>query len=66
MSTEPAAAQTSQFLAQELMALTKLNWNNTQFDGGAPITIRVARKVGDVLKYVPEGQTVQPRYSFYM
>jgi len=58
--------QTPQFLARELMALTKLNWNNTQFDGGAPITIRVARKVGDVLKYVPEGQPVQPRYSFYM
>jgi hypothetical protein len=58
--------QTPHFLAQELMALTKLNWNNTQFDGGAPITIRVARSVGDVLKYVPEAQVIQPRYSFYM
>jgi hypothetical protein len=58
--------QTPLFLANELLALTKLNWNNTQFDGAARVTIRVARRVGDVLKYVPEGKTVQPRYSFYM
>lgn len=53
-------------LARELLALTKLNWNNTQFDGGEPITMRVASQVGKVLKYVPEGAIVQPRYSFYM
>jgi hypothetical protein len=58
--------QTPHFLAQEILALTKLNWNNTQFDGGEPITLRVARKVGDILKYVPDNQAVQPRYSFYM
>jgi hypothetical protein len=58
--------QTPHFLAQELLALTKLNWNNTQFDGGEPITLRVAKKVGEVLKYVPDNQPVQPRYSFYM
>ena len=52
--------------AEELLALTKLNWNNTQFDGGLPITMRVAHEVGKVLKYVPEGGVVQPRYSFYM
>ena len=53
-------------VAEELLALTKLNWNNTQFDGGLPITMRVAHEVGKVLKYVPEGGIVQPRYSFYM
>lgn len=53
-------------LAEELLTLTKLNWNNTQFDGGEPITMRVAAQVGKVLKYVPEGGLVQPRYSFYM
>ena len=53
-------------LAEEILALTKLNWNNTQFDGGEPITMRVAQQVGKVLKYVPEGGIVQPRYSFYM
>ena len=53
-------------LAEELLALTKLNWNNTQFDGGEPITMRVARQVGKVLKYVSASGVVQPRYSFYM
>jgi antitoxin (DNA-binding transcriptional repressor) of toxin-antitoxin stability system len=53
-------------LAEEMLALTKLNWNNTQFDGGMPITMRVARDVGRVLKYVGAGGVVQPKYSFYM
>jgi hypothetical protein len=53
-------------LAEEILALTKLNWNNTQFDGGMPITMRVARDVGKVLKYVGAAGTVQPKYSFYM
>lgn len=62
-----AHAETSpRKLAEEILALTKLNWNNTQFDGSEPITMRVAHQVGKVLKYVLEGDPVQPRYSFYM
>lgn len=57
--------QTPYFLANELLALTKMNWNNTQFDNRDPITLRAARGVGSILKYVEEGR-VQPRYSFYM
>lgn len=53
-------------LAEEILALTKLNWNNTQFDGGEPITMRVAHNVGKVLKYVGATAVVQPKYSFYM
>jgi hypothetical protein len=53
-------------LAEEILALTKMNWNNTQFDGAVPITVRAARNVGDILKYVPEGSPIAPRYSFYM
>ena len=34
-------------LAREMLSLSKLNWNNTQFDGGEPITVRAARRVGD-------------------
>ncbi len=54
------------FLSEEMLALSKMNWNNTQFDGGEPITVRAARYVGDILKYVPDGQAIAPRYSFYM
>jgi hypothetical protein len=53
-------------LARELLSLSKLNWNNTQFDGGEPITVRAARRVGDILKCVGEGQRIQPSFRFYM
>jgi hypothetical protein len=61
-----ALGQPLQHVAAETLALTKMNWNNTQFDNGLPITIAAARQVGEVLKYVPEGQEIAPRYSFYM
>jgi hypothetical protein len=53
-------------LAKEMLSLSKLNWNNTQFDGGEPITVRAARRVGDILKCVPEGGIVQPSFRFYI
>jgi len=53
-------------LLKETLALTKMNWNGTQFDGALPITLKAARQVGDILKYVPEGTTPDPRYRFYM
>jgi hypothetical protein len=58
--------QPLQHVAEETLALTKMNWNNSQFDNGLPITIAAARNVGEVLKYVGEGQEIAPRYSFYM
>lgn len=53
-------------IAQEVLALTKMNWNNTQFDGKFPVTIGCARKVGEILKYLTEHDMPQIRYSFYM
>jgi hypothetical protein len=60
--TETAVEQ----LAREILALSKLNWNNTQFDGGEPITVRAARRVGDILKCVVDGGVVLPSLRFYM
>ena len=59
-------AETSSFLAQEILALTKMNWNNTQFDGGQPITLRCARQVGHILKYLGPNDPCEPYYRFYM
>lgn len=53
-------------LAEELLALTKMNWNNTQFDNSEPIMVTAARKVGRILKNVDASGTPQSRYSFYM
>lgn len=54
------------FLAKELLGLTKMNWNNTQFDGKYPVTLGCARKVGEIMKYLGEGENPQIRYGFYM
>lgn len=53
-------------ICEEILALTKMNWNNTQFDGKYPITIECARRVGQIMKYVDENENPQIRYSFYM
>jgi hypothetical protein len=58
------ATETPTFIAREILALTKMNWNNTQFDGGEPITLRAARQVGNILKYL--GADFEPYYRFYM
>jgi hypothetical protein len=60
------ADQSPRVLATEILALTKMNWNNTQFDQRDPITIRAAREVGDVLKYLKSADYVESRYSAYM
>ena len=53
-------------IAAEVLALTKMNWNTTQFDGALPIPIRAAHEVGKVLKYVPTGQRAARDYTRYM
>ena len=56
----------SDMLATEILGLTKMNWNSTQFDHSMPITLCAADKVGDVLKYIPKDMKLCPRYSYYM
>jgi len=58
--------QTQKFLAKEILALTKMNWNNTQFDGSDPVTLRASRQVSAVLRYCDENTNIEPKYSFYM
>lgn len=60
------AEQTPKFIAREILALTKMNWNNTQFDNSFPITVEASRRVGRILKHLSETDQVEPRYSYYM
>jgi hypothetical protein len=53
-------------LAEEVFSLTKLNWNSTQMNQRLPIPIRAARKVGEVLKYLREGQIASTDYRKYI
>lgn len=53
-------------ICDEILSLTKMNWNNTQFDRLYPITIECARNVGEILKYLDPSDAMQLKYSFYM
>ncbi len=53
-------------ICREILGLTKMNWNNTQFDNKYPITIGCARRVGEIMKYLGEKDTPKESYAFYM
>lgn len=54
------------YIAKEILGLTKMNWNNTQFDGKYPVTLGCSRKVGEIMKYLKDSDTPQIRYGYYM
>lgn len=58
--------QSPKYLATELLALTKMNWNNTQLDNSFPITVKAARQVSEIIKYIDENGYIEPNYAFYM
>ena len=58
--------EATSFITREILGLTKLNWNNTQFDGKYPVTLGCSRKVGEIMKYLKDSDTPQIRYGFYM
>jgi hypothetical protein len=53
-------------LAREVLALSKMNWNQSQLDGRLPITLSAARKIAGILKHVPDGRQVEGRYASFM
>ncbi|HVV37779.1 MAG TPA: hypothetical protein VHC63_14315 [Acidimicrobiales bacterium] len=53
-------------LAREILALSKMNWNQSQLDGRLPITLRASARVANVLKHVAIDDRVAPRYAHYM
>lgn len=56
-------------LCEEIMFLTKLDWNTSEFSVKEPVTTGVARKVGDVLAEVDletDADDVKVQYFWYM
>lgn len=53
-------------VAEEVLALSKMNWNSTRFDGRLPITLRTARQVADIIKQLGPQDPVEPNYGYYM
>jgi hypothetical protein len=52
-------------LAEEVLALTKVNWNTTQFDQKLPAPIKAAREVGRILKHIEYGLPTSPDFRKY-
>jgi hypothetical protein len=53
-------------VAREALSLSKMNWNNTQFDGREPLTLRTSSRVGQILRYASPEDAVATRYAYYM
>jgi hypothetical protein len=57
-------------VASDIMALTKLDWNNTEFCTSQPVTMSVSRKVGGILAESRarnlRDADIPQSYSFYM
>jgi hypothetical protein len=62
----PSCDSTVTHIAEEVLSLTKINWNSTQMNQRLPIPIRAARAVGEVLKYIKEGQSESSDYRKYI
>ena len=67
LGIRPAVTERSiQDLAEEVLALSKMNWNQSQLDGRLPITLRASKKVAGILKNLPDGSHASARYAMFM
>jgi len=53
-------------ICEEILALTKLNWNSAKFCIKAPITISFARRVGFILRNAPPDTDLKNKFKFYI
>lgn len=53
-------------VARDILSLTKLNWNRARMSTRWPITLETARRVGEIIRHVPEAVESAPQYAKYM
>jgi len=53
-------------VSREILALTKMNFNNCNYYDSLPITLRFAQKVGQIIQYLPEDIDPPNKYYHYM
>lgn len=53
-------------VCEEILALSKLNFNNCNYYSSLPITLTFSQKVGEVIQYIPEDIEPPNRYYYYM
>jgi hypothetical protein len=52
-------------IAEEILILTRMNWNSAGFAGTLPITVRFSRQVGDIMREVPPDREPEPQFKYY-
>lgn len=52
-------------LTEEILTLTKMNWNAARLGGLLPITLEFARRVSDIMKEIPVDEDPLPQAKFY-
>ncbi|MST32861.1 hypothetical protein GHK86_09035 [Acidimicrobiaceae bacterium USS-CC1] len=53
-------------IAAELLALSKMNWNQTQLDGRLPVTLRTANQVKAILRFASFEPATSTTYAHFM
>lgn len=51
---------------QEMLVLTKMNWNSANFGGLLPITLKFSSLVGDIMKEIQPDTEPLPQFKYYM
>ncbi len=57
---------TTRTLVEDLLAMTKLNWNSADFSCSFPITVQFARRIGEVFSQGSTSSGVRSRFSFFI
>ena len=53
-------------ILNEIMVLTKMNWNSANFAGLLPITLKFSTLVGEIMKEIPSDTEPLPQFKYYM
>lgn len=53
-------------ILEEILALTRLNWNSADFAIRKPVTLWFSELVGDILRELPAGVEPRPNFKFYI
>lgn len=56
---------THETILSEIMALSKMNWNSADYASAVPITMLFARRVGEILTYLPDDAEPNQNFRFY-
>lgn len=63
--TDKHGDSTYETILREVLALSKMNWNSADYASVFPITLHFARKVGEILAYLPDTVEPNPNFRFY-